>query len=108
MATDYRQLVENKRQAMVNALLESIEKNPTKWERGWYALDVPYNATTGKNYNGLNSLFLFWTLFRCCRWRHPFQCGFLYWHGFLKQQLHPPDGDILPQRASMGKGRADL
>ena len=58
MATDYRQLVENKRQAMVNALLESIEKNPTKWERGWYALDVPYNATTGKNYNGLNSLFL--------------------------------------------------
>ena len=47
MATDYRQLVENKRQAMVNALLESIEKNPTKWERGWYALDVPYNATTG-------------------------------------------------------------
>lgn len=58
MATDYKQLVENKRQAMVNALLESIEKNPTKWERGWYALDVPYNATTGKNYNGLNALLL--------------------------------------------------
>lgn len=58
MMEDYKQLVENKRQAMLDALLESIEKNPGKWESGWYAIDVPYNATTGKNYNGLNALFL--------------------------------------------------
>ena len=56
--TDYRSLVEEKRQAMLNMLLESIENNPGKWEKGWYALDIPSNGLTNKNYTGLNALFL--------------------------------------------------
>lgn len=56
--SDYREMVEGKRQAMLDVLLQNIEQNPVKWQKGWYALDVPYNGATGKNYNGLNSLFL--------------------------------------------------
>jgi len=55
---DYKQLLESKRQAMLDALLLSIEKNPKRWEKGWIDIDVPYNPSTGKNYIGLNALFL--------------------------------------------------
>ena len=52
--SNYKQLVEEKRQAMLNSLLESIENNPARWERGWVAIDVPFNGQTLKNYNGIN------------------------------------------------------
>lgn len=58
MAQDYKEVVESKRKAMLDALLLSIESNPTRWEKGWIAIDTPYNASTQKNYNGLNALFL--------------------------------------------------
>lgn len=57
-ATDYRKLVDEKRQEMLNMLIESMETNPQKWVKGWYAVDVPFNAVTLNNYNGLNALFL--------------------------------------------------
>lgn len=53
-----REIVEEKRQAMLDILLNSIKNNPTRWERGWVAVDVPYNGVTQKNYNGINAVFL--------------------------------------------------
>lgn len=56
--SDFKNLVEEKRHAMLATLFDSIERNPTGWEKGWLAIDVPYNGSTGKNYKGLNALFL--------------------------------------------------
>ncbi len=55
---DFRASMEQKRKEMLGALLESIESNPSRWERGWVSISVPYNAVSGKNYTGVNALFL--------------------------------------------------
>ena len=58
--SDYKQLVESKRQAMLDVLMTSIENNPARWERGWVSLSVmPINGVTHKHYNGVNALFLY-------------------------------------------------
>ena len=58
--SDYKQLVESKRQAMLDVLMTSIENNPARWERGWVSLSVmPINGVTHKRYNGVNALFLY-------------------------------------------------
>ena len=57
---NYREAVETKRKAMVDQLLVFIESNPTAWEAGWYKVGgAPRNGKTGKNYNGLNALWLY-------------------------------------------------
>lgn len=57
---NYREAVETKRKAMVDQLLAFIESNPTAWEAGWYKVGgAPRNGKTGKNYNGLNALWLY-------------------------------------------------
>ncbi len=49
------------RDEMVTAILDSIEKNPTSWEKGWTAIDntTPVNGRTEKAYRGFNSLYLY-------------------------------------------------
>ena len=50
---------EEKIQAIVDYLLESIEKNPQAWEQGWYTVGgIPFNAKTQKEYKGFNALYL--------------------------------------------------
>lgn len=57
---NYREAVETKRKAMVDQLLAFIESNPAAWEAGWYKVGgAPRNGKTGKNYNGLNALWLY-------------------------------------------------
>lgn len=57
---NYREAVETKRKAMVDQLLAFIESNPSAWEAGWYKVGgAPRNGKTGKNYNGLNALWLY-------------------------------------------------
>ena len=57
---NYREAVETKGKAMVDPLLAFIESNPTAWEAGWYKVGgAPRNGKTGKNYNGLNALWLY-------------------------------------------------
>lgn len=57
---DYKQKIEEKRQKLVNTLIEFIEKNPTQWEAGWYSMPSrsPINGKTQKKYNGLNAFYL--------------------------------------------------
>ena len=50
---------EEKRKETVKQLIESIERNPAAWERGWYTpKEYPHNGKTGRAYNGLNALWL--------------------------------------------------
>ena len=57
---NYREAVETKRKAMVDQLLAFIESNTAAWEAGWYKVGgAPRNGKTGKNYNGLNALWLY-------------------------------------------------
>ncbi len=47
---DYRQKIEEKRQIMLNTLIQYIESNPTAWESGWYHMpsESPINGKTQK------------------------------------------------------------
>ena len=51
-------LFDEKRQAMLNLLIESMEKNPDVWEKGWISMNMPENGETGRKYNGINALYL--------------------------------------------------
>ena len=57
---DYRQKIEEKRQIMLNTLIQYIESNPTAWESGWYHMpsESPINGKTQKKYKGLNAFYL--------------------------------------------------
>lgn len=63
--SEYREVVDKKRDAMLDTLLECIENNPVPWQKGWVSVfggltssGYPYNAKTGKPYNGINALYL--------------------------------------------------
>lgn len=62
--SEYRQIVDKKRDAMLETLLECIENNSEPWQKGWVAVKggissgYPYNAATGKSYSGVNALYL--------------------------------------------------
>lgn len=62
--SEYREVVDKKRAAMLDKLLECIENNPVPWQKGWVSVGgitssgYPYNAKTGKPYNGINALYL--------------------------------------------------
>lgn len=56
----YKEVVEGKRQEMLNSLLESMENDPGAWQKGWFSFShIPENGATGKRYRGLNVLFLY-------------------------------------------------
>lgn len=56
----YKEVVENKRQEMLNSLLECMENDPGAWQKGWFSFShIPENGATGKKYKGLNVLFLY-------------------------------------------------
>lgn len=57
---DYTQKIEEKRQKIVDTLIDFIEKNPAQWEAGWYSMPnmTPLNGKTQKKYNGLNAFYL--------------------------------------------------
>ena len=57
---DYRQKIEEKRQIMLDTLIQYIESNPEAQESGWYhtASENPINGKTNKQYKGLNAFYL--------------------------------------------------
>lgn len=57
---EYKEKIEEKRQKLVNTLIEFIENNPTQWEAGWYkvATEPPFNGKSEKAYKGLNAFYL--------------------------------------------------
>lgn len=56
----YKEVIESKRKEMLSALLESMENDPTAWQKGWFSVSqIPQNGLTGKKYRGLNVLFLY-------------------------------------------------
>lgn len=58
---NYQETIKSVRDDMAALILDSIEKNPTSWERGWTAVDetTPINGSTNRAYNGFNSLYLY-------------------------------------------------
>lgn len=58
--TNYMQKLDEKRQKLVNTLIEFIETNSTQWDAGWYSVasGTPINGKTQKKYNGLNAFYL--------------------------------------------------
>ena len=55
----YKDVIEQKRQEMLNTLVESMETNPTAWQKGWFSVGgFPKNGLTGKGYTGINALYL--------------------------------------------------
>ncbi|MGN0764853.1 MAG: zincin-like metallopeptidase domain-containing protein [Christensenellales bacterium] len=56
---DTKKFVEQKREEMLDRLIEAIENNPAMWEKGWYSMGAaPINASSKKPYRGLNAFFL--------------------------------------------------
>ena len=46
------------RKQLVDAVLKNLENGTGLWEQGWAGGDAPVSAITGKQYNGVNRLFL--------------------------------------------------
>ena len=46
------------RKLLVDAVLSNLEKGTGLWEQGWSGGDAPVSAITGKQYNGVNRVFL--------------------------------------------------
>lgn len=47
------------RAEIASAFIKSLEENPKKWKKEWQGLgNAPMNGNTGRNYNGLNRLWL--------------------------------------------------
>lgn len=59
--SEYKELVNRKRDEMLDTLLSCIEHNSQAWEKGWINLDsaIPFNAISNKSYNGVNALYLY-------------------------------------------------
>ena len=46
------------RKLLVDAVLKNLEKGTGLWEQGWSGGSAPVSAITGKQYNGVNRVFL--------------------------------------------------
>ena len=46
------------RKLLVDAVLSNLEKGTGLWEQGWSGGSAPVSAVTGKQYNGVNRVFL--------------------------------------------------
>ena len=46
------------RKLLVDAVLSNLEKGTGLWEQGWAGGGAPVSAITGKQYNGVNRIFL--------------------------------------------------
>lgn len=46
------------RKLLVDAVLKNLEKGTGLWEQGWSGGSAPVSAITGKQYNGVNRIFL--------------------------------------------------
>lgn len=46
------------RKALVEQILDNLEKGDGLWKQGWVNTGVPESAITGKKYHGINNLFL--------------------------------------------------
>lgn len=56
---DYALKIDEKRQKIVNTLIEFIETNPTEWNAGWWSVSqAPFNGKTQKKYKGVNAFYL--------------------------------------------------
>lgn len=53
----YERLTPQRKQ-LVEAVLKNLENGTGLWEQGWAGGDAPVSAITGKQYNGVNRLFL--------------------------------------------------
>ncbi|MCM1360134.1 MAG: zincin-like metallopeptidase domain-containing protein [Corallococcus sp.] len=53
-----REIIDAKRNEMVQTIISYIEQNPTNWHSGWIALGTPQNGKTNSIYRGLNALYL--------------------------------------------------
>lgn len=57
--SSYKEVLENKRQEMLDKLIEAIESNPQKWEKGWWGISTPVNGISKRQYTRLNALYLY-------------------------------------------------
>ena len=46
------------RKALVDAVMKNLEKGVGLWEQGWAGGGVPVSGISGKQYNGINRMFL--------------------------------------------------
>ena len=53
----YERLTPQRKQ-LVDAVLKNLENGTGLWEQGWAGGDAPVSAITGKQYNGVNRMFL--------------------------------------------------
>ncbi len=54
----YSDIVNQRRNEMVDVVLSYIEQNPTEWQSGWQKFGCPINAVSSKQYRGINLLYL--------------------------------------------------
>lgn len=54
----YSDMVNQRRNEMVDVVLSYMEQNPTEWQSGWQKFGCPINAVSGKQYRGINLLYL--------------------------------------------------
>lgn len=54
---DRKNVIDAKRQQVIDNLLDSMQNNPTAWRKGWFTLPtLPTNGKTHQNYRGVNAL----------------------------------------------------
>ena len=46
------------RKALVDTILQNLEKGDGLWKQGWVNTGVPESAITGKQYHGINNFYL--------------------------------------------------
>lgn len=46
------------RKALVDTILQNLEKGDGLWKQGWVNTGVPESAITGKQYHGINNVYL--------------------------------------------------
>lgn len=57
---DMNPKVKEHRQRIADAFVASLEKDGLEWKRGWDSMTgIPYNAQTGKQYRGINQVYLY-------------------------------------------------
>lgn len=54
----YSDIVNQRRNEMVDVVLSYMEQNPTEWQSGWQKFGCPVNAVSSKQYRGINLLYL--------------------------------------------------
>lgn len=54
----YSDIVNQRRNEMVDVVLSYMEQNPTEWQSGWQKFGCPINAASEKQYRGINLLYL--------------------------------------------------